>query len=275
MADLQQADLKVTVGTHLRVTVSTYVGLIYKNSQVKTKAKKRYLKAKKERRKQRKISTGSGGLPEEETTDNPEDAPPENTSTVIDLTQLAEQSRFIAEGSSKKRKKRKLDHPTPEGSGEDQQSQPVEADDPNPVDDSGSNCALPQFPLPTHPDPPSKNELALQGLDRAQIEAELVDPNCTFSIDLDTDNDQSVLSLKTRKRLIDLGVNELFAGISHYFSREVFLAAKVKQFRRPLFRSCFDPETNTPAFTIHITRRRTYVFRLLLAAGRRSHMYYQ
>jgi len=191
--------------------------LIHNNFQAKTKAKKRYLKAKKERRKQRKISVRGGGLPEEEAGENPEDAPPENASTVIDLTQLAEQSRFTAEDDSKKRKKRRLDRSTAEGSGEDQQSQPVEADDPNPVDESGSNRALPRFPLPTRPDAPSKTELALQGLDRAQIEAELVDPNCTFSIDLDADNNQSVLSLKTRKRLIDLGVNELFAGISHPF----------------------------------------------------------
>jgi ATP-dependent RNA helicase DDX51/DBP6 len=195
------------------VTASTPASLIHNDFQAKSKAKKRYLKAKKERRKQRKISTGSRGLPEEETSDNPEDAPSENTSTVIDLTQLAEQSRFVAEDDSKKRKKRKLDHSIAEGSGEDQQLQPVEADDPDPVDEPGPGRALPRFPLPTRPDAPSKTELALQGLDRAQIEAELVDPNCTFSIDLDPDDNQSVLSLKTRKGLINLGVNELFAGI--------------------------------------------------------------
>ena len=185
--------------------------------QAKTQAKKRYLKAKKERRKQRKISARSGEFLEEETGDNPEDAPPENTSTVIDLDQLAEQLRFVAEDDSKRGEKRKLDHSIAEGSREDQLSLAIEADDPNPVDEPEFNRALPRFPLPIRPDAPSKTELALQGLDRAQIEAELVDPNCTFSIDLDGNNDQSVLSLKTRKRLIDLGVNELFAGISHSF----------------------------------------------------------
>lgn len=167
--------------------------LICNNFQVKTKAKKKYLKAKKERRKLRKITAQSGGFPERETGDNPEDAPPENTSTVIDLTQLSERSKFVAEGDSEKRKKQTLDRSAAEGSGEEQQSQPVEADEP--VDEPGSDHALPLFPLPTRPDAPSKTELALQGLDRAQIEAELVDPNCALSIDLDADNDQSVLEI--------------------------------------------------------------------------------
>ena len=202
--------------------------LIYNNLQAKTKAKKRYLKAKKERRKQRKISTRSSLLPEGEAADNPEDAPPENTSTVIDLTQLTEKSRFVAGDDSKKRKKRKLDHSVAEDSVEGQQPQPVKGDEPNLVDEPVSNRPLPRFPLPTLPDAPSKTELALQGLDKAQIEAELVDPNCTLSIDLDADNNQSALSLKTRKRLTDLGVNELFAGISHPFSRSVFLTPKVE-----------------------------------------------
>lgn len=138
---------------------------------------------------------------------------------MIDLARLTGEPGFVAEGDSKKRKKRKLDHSMEEGSVEVHQLRPVEADVSNPVDEPGSNHALPLFPLPTHPDAPSKTELALQGLDRAQIEAELVDPNYTLSIDLDADNDKSALGLKTRKRLIDLGVNELFAGISHLFAR--------------------------------------------------------
>jgi len=196
-----------------------YVSLIYNIYQ--TKARKRYLKAKKERRKQRKNSVRSGGLPEAETDDNPEDAPPEKTSTVIDLTQLTKQSSSVAEDDSKRRKKRKLDHSITEDSVEDQQSRTTGADEPDLVDESGSKRALPLFPLPTRPDAPSKTELALQGLDRAQIEAELVDPNSTLSIDLDTGNSKSTLGLKTRKRLVDLGINELFAGISHSFARYI------------------------------------------------------
>lgn len=193
--------------------------LTYTILQAKTKAKKRYLKAKKERRKQRSLSTRVGILPEGEASDNPEGVPPEKKPTMIDLAQLTGESGFVAEGDSKKRKKRKLDHSIEEDFLEDHQPRPVEADESNLVGELGSNHALPLFPLPIRPDAPSKAELALQGLDRAQIEAELVDPSYTFSIDLDPDDEKSALSFKTRKRLIDLGVNELFAGISDSFAR--------------------------------------------------------
>lgn len=192
------------------------VSLTHNNSQAKTKAKKRYLKAKRERRKQRKISR-NGTLLEKETGDNPEDASPKKTSTTIDLTQLTESSKFVTEDDLEKRENWKHDRSTVDGSVEDHKSQPIEADEPNLVDGPEPNHALPKFPLPTRPDAPSKTELALQGLDRAQIEAELVDPNSTLSIDLDVDNNRSALGLKTRKRLIDLGVNELFAGILRPF----------------------------------------------------------
>lgn len=251
-----------------------YVSLIHNNSQTKTKAKRRYLKAKKERRKQRKIYTGDAALPEGETSDNPGGVPLEPTSAVIDPTKPTEESRFATEDDPKKGKKRKLSHSIAESSVDDQ-PQPVEAVEPNLVDESGLSRALPRFPLPTHPDAPSKTELALQGLDKAQIEAELVDPNSTLPIDLSADNNRSVLGLKTRKSLIDLGVNELFAGISHYFPHSVFLTAKVEQFRRPLFRFCFDPDTNIPDSTTHIAHHGMCVSRPLLVAGRRSHMYFQ
>jgi len=189
---------------------------------------------------------------------------------MIDLAQLTRRSKPTAEDDSKKRKKRKLDHSIQEDSVEDHQPPVVGADKPNFGDEPGSNRALPLFPLPTHPDAPSKTELALQGLDRAQIEAELVDPNSTLSIGLGADNSNLGLGLKTRRVLIDLGINELFAGISHSFARLVLLATKVEQFRRPLFHFCFGPSTNTLAFSTHITRRGTCVSRLRLVAGRRS-----
>jgi ATP-dependent RNA helicase DDX51/DBP6 len=186
------------------------------------------LKAKKERRKQRKISARSSVITEEdEEGDNPEDGPTEKTSTVIDPTESTEGSGFVAGYESKKRKKRKLDHSVAEGSLGDQQLQPAKVDGPKLVDELVLNRALPRFPLPTLPNAPSKSELALQGLDRAQIEAELVDPNSTLSINLDTDSDRSVLSLKIRKRLIDLGVNDLFAGISHPFPAKCSLPLRL------------------------------------------------
>ena len=204
-----------------------YVSLIYGGPQTKTKAKKRYLRSKKERRKLRKLSTGDSILPEGETSDNPEDAVPEGTCTAIDLTELGEQSTLVAEDGSGERKKRKLYRSIEEDSTENLQPPPVGAGEPSPVDEPGSSHPLPLFPLPTHPDAPSRIELALQGLDRAQIEAEFVDASSTLSIDLGTDNNQSALSLKTRKRLIDLGVNELFAGISHPFVRCLLLPLRL------------------------------------------------
>lgn len=159
-------------------------------------------------------------IPEGEEGENPENGPPEKTSAVIDLTQLAHRPKFTAGDESLKRKKRKQDHLTAEDSMGDKKPQLVEADEPKLVDDPVPT--LPRFPLPTCPNAPSKTELALQGLNRAQIEAELVDPSSTLPVDLDADNDRSVLSLKTRKRLIDLGVNGLFAGISHPFPARRF-----------------------------------------------------
>lgn len=158
-------------------------------------------------------------IPEEGEGDNPADGPPEKTSTVIDPVQLAERSKLAAGDESPRSKRRKLDHLVAEDSLRDQPLHlvEVEVDDPELADESVSNRALPQFPLPIHPNAPSKTELALQGLDRAQIEAELVDSSSTLPINLDADDSQSVLSLKTRKRLIDLGVNDLFAGIWYPF----------------------------------------------------------
>lgn len=80
--------------------------------------------------------------------------------------------------------------------------------------------SLPVFPLPIAPDAPSKATLALQGLDKALLTAELIDP--TLSVPLDSidkrvgrsacQNVQPVLSEKMKKRLRELGIVELFAG---------------------------------------------------------------
>lgn len=69
-----------------------------------------------------------------------------------------------------------------------------------------AESALPRFPLPKHPDAPSKSTLALQGQEKALIEAELIDPGTTASLEGVGIGD------KTAKRLKDLGIQELFAG---------------------------------------------------------------
>ena len=72
--------------------------------------------------------------------------------------------------------------------------------------------ALPSFPLPALPDAPSKSLLALQGLDQALIDAELVSPSTVLPIPTGKDDGGTRLSEKMRKRLRDIGVVELFAG---------------------------------------------------------------
>lgn len=76
-----------------------------------------------------------------------------------------------------------------------------------------STAPLPSFPAPVVPDAPSKSDLALQGLDRALVDAELVDPEKVLPIPDEGETDAgSGLSLRTRRRLKDLGIVELFAG---------------------------------------------------------------
>ncbi|KIJ66690.1 hypothetical protein HYDPIDRAFT_174087 [Hydnomerulius pinastri MD-312] len=72
-------------------------------------------------------------------------------------------------------------------------------------------CTLPSFPLPALPNAPPKSVLALQGLDKALIHAEVIDPATNLLISTGEEDDGMGLSAKTRKRLIELGINELFA----------------------------------------------------------------
>jgi ATP-dependent RNA helicase DDX51/DBP6 len=74
-----------------------------------------------------------------------------------------------------------------------------------------SQTPLPIFPLPALPNAPSKTELALQGLDQALVDAEIVDAAITLPISPQEDDGLGVSS-HTRSRLHELGVTELFAG---------------------------------------------------------------
>ena len=68
--------------------------------------------------------------------------------------------------------------------------------------------ALPSFPLPTHPDAPSKTDLALQGLDKSLVDAEIVWDEETQNLDDIGPN----MSARMKRRLKELGIVELFAG---------------------------------------------------------------
>ncbi|KAL1724352.1 P-loop containing nucleoside triphosphate hydrolase protein [Schizophyllum commune] len=72
-------------------------------------------------------------------------------------------------------------------------------------------AALPSFPIPAQPDAPSKTDLALQGLDKALVNAELVDSTQVLSIPAEENDGGTNLSPRTRKRLHELGITELFA----------------------------------------------------------------
>jgi ATP-dependent RNA helicase DDX51/DBP6 len=74
---------------------------------------------------------------------------------------------------------------------------------------------LQRFPLPSRPHAPEKSELASQGLDRALVSAQLVDPLLSTPLSLGDENGDDVtgLSARTLRRLRDLGIVELFAGV--------------------------------------------------------------
>ena len=73
---------------------------------------------------------------------------------------------------------------------------------------------LPFFPLPALPDAPSKSVLAFQGLDQALVDAEVVLPSRVLPIPSGKDDGGTRLSDRTRSRLKDIGITELFAGQS-------------------------------------------------------------
>ena len=73
---------------------------------------------------------------------------------------------------------------------------------------------LPFFPLPVLPDAPSKSVLALQGLDQALVDAEVILPSKVLPILSGKDDGGTRLSDRTRSRLRDIGITELFAGRS-------------------------------------------------------------
>jgi len=71
---------------------------------------------------------------------------------------------------------------------------------------------LPSFPSPTAPRAPPKSILAMQGIDKALIHAEVINPDAVTPLSTAEQDHDSGLSSKTRRRLLDLGISELFAG---------------------------------------------------------------
>ncbi|KIY64567.1 DEAD-domain-containing protein, partial [Cylindrobasidium torrendii FP15055 ss-10] len=172
----------------------------------KTKAKQRYLKRKKQTRKQnkkknavteQKRATGSDDEGEN-------DAVEEETPMEVDLE--------VPKPTEKPRKKRRKivdEEEEAEAEQEQRHDNPMQVDEEDVPDVPG---ALPSFPLPVHPSLPSRSDLALQGLDKSLADAEFVEPATVIDIPADgTENGGTGLEERTRKRLHELGITQLFA----------------------------------------------------------------
>jgi len=157
----------------------------------KTKAKKRYLKRKKERRKVRQ--NANTAVADNATSPTPEDGDKDEDEWE---DEKLDDTKVAAIPTKRPKKKRKLD-----------------LDHLMDVDvDRGSTPslvgALPSFPLPRHPDAPSKTDLALQGLDKSLVDAQIVWDGETQNVDDIGLN----MSGRMKRRLQELGIVELFAG---------------------------------------------------------------
>ena len=212
-----------------------------KSQQSKTKAKKRYLKKKKERRKTRKAaqpkSTKVVVRNDESSGSEPESSDEDEEEVKTPQTKVSKKT----EAKEPPRKRRRLSieeeervetqvKASAEDEDEDDEDDLMEGaedaedeDEHMDVEDRAVTpdvprrsptppAALPSFPIPAQPDAPSKADLALQGLDKALVNAELVDSTQVLSLPADENDGGTNLSLRTRKRLHELGITELFAG---------------------------------------------------------------
>ncbi|KAI0671592.1 DEAD-domain-containing protein [Trametes maxima] len=197
--------------------------------KTKTKAKKRYLKAKKDRRKKRKvvgkndlesrpkaskrdhISSSASEASESSGSESESDAA---SSAKLESPTIPVSTKSVQRDEPRPKKRRKLDTPETEDAVPEEATEhpPITSVAPRPKSPTPP-VALPAFPQPRRPDAPSKTTLALQGLDRALYGAEVVDPATTVPLEdsQDTQGGRTGLSEKMRRRLNDLGVTELFA----------------------------------------------------------------
>jgi ATP-dependent RNA helicase DDX51/DBP6 len=192
---------------------------------LQTKSKTRYLKAKKDRRKKRikaastsanaptRLRSAGAGL----SSDGDEDHPVEESELPEEEKEAAQPEQpQEATGKHKHKHKRRTALPSEDEADEpmlERTTSPIPTPPPRAYSPS-SLPTLPSFPLPTHPAPPSKATLALQGLDRAILEAEVINPAASAPLPRLGDPDPLGLGLddQMRDRLVELGVDSLFAG---------------------------------------------------------------
>ncbi|KAH8100093.1 DEAD-domain-containing protein [Cristinia sonorae] len=196
-----------------------------KGPKEKTKAKKRYLKAKKERRKNRK-STSTTHLPKGELDSGDDNDGKDKSQEVLAEDKAVSESPEAGPSTKREKrpkKRRKVEQDEPEELAQEPVDEPMEDDVPSeppnlpakkPEPTPSIPNALPSFPAPRRPDAPSKATLALQGLDKALVEAKLIEPSKVVPI-VDSENTEDALALglsqRMRKRLRELSITELFA----------------------------------------------------------------
>lgn len=195
--------------------------------KARTKAKERYLKRKKERRKQRKSEAAQSKLPSTSVSVHDEDAQSsthdENETLVVPAAQpqreIPRKRRKIRKELDLQEQEELVQEENDEEFSEAEGGAPQEL----PLPDQRTPtppAAFPTFPLPIAPDAPSKSALALQGLDKALLGAEIINPSTNISIEeLGSDRspdkgDLPVLGQKMTKRLRELGISEFFASKS-------------------------------------------------------------
>jgi hypothetical protein len=213
--------------------------LIQEALQTKTKAKTRYLKAKKERRKKRKALNvplaaakpasnvqGRSGSSEETSSDGETSS---EGQSMVQLPAAAKLSVSEAEVTKPLKKRRKYQA----GSSDER----MDVDQPpaleqGPALDTGQEEATPllSFPVPTQPEPPSRSTLARQALSQSLAHAEVIDPQTTISL-LEENHVARRLSARMRKRLGELGINELFASKPLCSSQLGYSPTLIFQFR--------------------------------------------
>ncbi|KAJ3970089.1 DEAD-domain-containing protein, partial [Lentinula raphanica] len=220
--------------------------------KAKTKAKQRYLKRKKERRKVNKTKNKKtvaaaarsqardDGEKEEEEEEVEEevdgvDVEEEEVEGVdgVDVEEEEEEEEEIQKLERRPKKRRKVSIEPDAVERVRRATHTKRTKHTDPIQNSPPpipQTALPIFPLPTHPSAPSnlKTTLALQGLDRALVDAEVVPPGRTMAVKIGSDKDRwkflfgfgsdsieewtkTGLSEKMSRRLVELGITELFA----------------------------------------------------------------
>ncbi|KAF8577584.1 ATP-dependent RNA helicase [Ramaria rubella] len=156
----------------------------------------------------------------------------ENLNLIEPSTQPVQRSSIINVESERPRKRQKIaavptarSSPSPSTASSSSRASSAEEDEdikmaedipsiPRSLD--VSTAPLAAFPMPSAPVAASQKSLALQGLDPGLIDAEIVDSSRTAPIDSSGTDSLTTplnlgLSIKTRNRLKELGISELFA----------------------------------------------------------------